>query len=124
MHHSRRTHNAHNETQRRLNRVLLNGHTSSWRSTPHYSGEQYRLGYVCYVPDWQINRWTNSVGYQDVRNNERNRSFLVKNSRSSGSNSHYRFVKRMIHKKWRRKKYDDVTYSIKGSHCSWSDVMY
>ena len=133
MHQTRKTHNAHNETQRRLKKALSNGHT--WHAAPHYPYIVCSYGRNRYVPDWANPYWSTSVHYngreglywfEDLEEAEfaRKHKFLVKISRSSGRHSYYRYAKKMMHKWWRRKGFGDATYSIRGSYCSWSDITY
>lgn len=136
MHHTRKTHNAHNETQRRLQKVLRNGYTSTYYRTPHYTYVEYRYGELYLIhPCWvhtHISDYAVTSGHKNGRVFDsfedaefaRNHQFLAKKSKSSGRKSHYRYVKKMVHKWWRRKGLEEKTYSLKGSHCSWVDITW
>ena len=135
MHHTRKTHNAHNETQRRLKKVLLNSHTSTWYAAPHYSYVTYSYGRNWYIPYWKNSHCSNCIchsglgGFSRFDNIEeaefaRKHKFLVKKSKSSGRHSYYTFAKKLMHKLWRRKGFDEKTYTIRGSYCSWSDITW
>ncbi len=135
MHQTRKTHNAHNETQKRLMKVLSKGHTNTWYATPHYPYIDCRYGHEWYVPDWQNPHWSNSVHYNirggcrwfdtpEEAEQAKKHNFLVKSSKSSGRSSYYKFAKKMMHKWWRKRKYGDITYTIRGSHCSWEDIIF
>jgi len=43
----------------------------------------------------------------------RTHRFLVKKSKSDGKNSLYNFYKRLVHKWWRKRGFDELTYSLK-----------
>lgn len=135
MHHTRKTHNAHNETQRRLRKVLLNSHTSAYYAAPHYSYFKRMYSTTWYIPYWGNSHWSNVIQYngmggyswfgsEDEAEFARKHKFLVKKSKSNGRYSYYGYVKKMMHRWWRRQKLDDVAYTIKGSYCSWSDICW
>ena len=135
MHQTRKTHNAHNETQRRLKKVLSNSHTSTLYAVPHYSCFCYTFGRARYIPDWANQNWSDSVHYNgkgglfwfdslEEAESERKHRFLVKSSKSSGRHSYYKYAKKLIHKMWRRRGFGDATYTVKRSFCSWKDVGY
>ena len=139
MHHTRRTHNSHNETQRRLKKVLANSPVSRFAPTPHYTYVEYLYdGFFCYVhPYWVDVHSSMHAVYKDAINKSnrffdsfeeaefaKTHRFLVKKSKSDGKNSLYKFYKRLVHKWWRRRGFDELTYSLKGSYCSYSEVFW
>lgn len=135
MHQTRKTHNAHNETQRRLNKVLSNGYTSTLYTVPHYDYVEYPIPnypeYMRVHPSWVNKHTSNSVkgAYKVFSSKEeaefaKKHHYLNKKSKSSGRHSYYKYVKRVMHKWWRRKGLDEQSYSIKGSHISWQDINW
>ena len=130
MHHTRKTHNSHNETQRRLRRILANSPVSSFAPTPHCTYAEYRYGKLFYVhPDWVDVHFSKRVvekgggrifdSFEEVEFAKAHR-FLVKKSKSDGKKSLYKFYKRLVHKWWRKR----GTYSIKGSRSSYIDIIW
>ena len=79
MHQSRKTHNAHNETQRRLKRVVSNMSTVLWSN-------------------------------QDPVYLKNNIFYATKPKSSSG---YWRWAKKRLHKIWRRKPIDELTFTYK-----------
>ena len=95
MHQSRRTHNAHNETQRRLKKVVFNS----------------RLGF------WSYN---NTVFLKSDRRKV-DGCFYVSNPKSN--NSYWRWAKKRLHKIWRRKSSEALTFTYKDAiGCSIYDL--
>lgn len=85
MHQSRRTHNAHNETQRRLKKVTLNMSTTLWSNRdPVYLKHDRR---------------------------KENNYFYIVNPKSNSS--YYRWAKKRLHRIWRRKSFDTLTFTYK-----------
>ena len=85
MHQSRKTHSAHNETQRRLKKVVSNMSTTLWSiRDPVY-----------------------------LKNDRRNPDggFYISNPKSN--NSYWRWAKKRLHKIWRRKPVDELTFTYK-----------
>ena len=136
MHQSRRTHNAHNETQRRLRKVLSQGTTVTYYPTPHYTYVVFEEVYGISVhPSWVNVHISEFAVTSGAKNNRvfssieeaefaRKHYFLKKKSKSSGRRSYYKFAKRMVHKWWRKKDLGELTYSLKGSFCSYGDVTF
>lgn len=136
MHQTRKTHNAHNETQRRLKKVLSNGYVSTYHRTPHYTYVEYRHGKLWLIhPDWANTRISEHAVTSGPKNGRvfdsfedaefaKKHQFLAKKSKSNGSKSYYKYAKRMVHKWWRRKRFGDVTYSLKGSYSSWVEINW
>lgn len=91
MHQTRKTHNAHNETQRRLKKVFSNGSTCTYFRAPHYTYVEYRHGKLWLVhPDWVNIRFSINVVTSGPNNGgvlihlktlnlQRNINFLSKN---------------------------------------------
>ena len=134
MHHTRRTHNAHNETQRRLTKLAQAGSVYPWR--PHYTIIRYLWGDEIYdiTPYW-AKPTTNYVyiknhGHKrfhwfeslEEANHSRNKQFYKKSSKSSGRQSCYGFYKKLLHRWWRRQPLEDTYWNKKGSHCSYWDL--
>ncbi len=136
MHHTRKTHNAHNETQRRLKKTLSKGHTFRFNPVPHYTYEAWVYGDACYVhPSWANNRYSRSIRTNGPRcghifdNREdaefaKKHQFLVKKSKSSGKKSTYKFAKKLIHRKWRRKGLEEASYTHKGTFWTYNDIFW
>lgn len=133
MHHTRKTHNAHNETQRRLRKILNKGYVSDLFGNPHYTFVDYRYGRYGVHPDWAPTRYSNTV-FINTRGNckifdsfeemefAKKRFFLMKKSKSSGRHSVFGFYKRLLHKRWRRKSFDEQSYRVKGSCISYNEI--
>ena len=85
MHQTRRTHNAHNETQRRLKRVVSDMSTVLWSARdPVY-----------------------------LKNDRRkvNGGFYISNSKSNSP--YWRWAKKRLHKIWRRRNPEALTFTYK-----------
>ena len=85
MHHTRKTHNAHNETQRRLKKVVSNMSTMLWsnRDSVYLKNDRRKVG----------------------------GGFYIHNSKSNYS--YWRWAKKRLHKIWRRKSVNKLTYTYK-----------
>jgi len=130
MHHTRRTHNAHNETQRRLKKILDKNCVEAYRGTPHYTLVVYRDGQINDIlPSWVNPHFSKKVGQkvhgkvymafntlEDVEE-LRKRAFYKNRSKKS-----HKYLKRQLHKWWRRQKHEEAFYKIKGSHMSERDI--
>ena len=136
MHHTRRTHNAHKETPRRLNKVLSNSSTYSYYPPAHYTYPAYGSGrFYGYRPYWDSHHDSNFVHYRGEGSNfyydtleemerVKKHRYLVKKSRSSGRKSYYGYAKKYVHRHWRRKGFDEHTYSLKGISKSWQNINW
>ena len=135
VHHTRKTHNAHNETQRRLKKILSKGYTINYWSVPHYTYVEYLNDERWFVhPYWAYTHFSDAVITKKKRARvfesfaeaefERRHSHLMRKSKSSGRHSNYGFYKRILHKRWRRKGLDEQTFLLKGSHISWKDIGF
>ena len=85
MHQSRKTHNAHNETQRRLKKVILNMSTVLWSNQ-------------------------DPVFFKYDRRNPDGGFYSSKPKSSSG---YWRWAKKRLHKIWRRKPVEKLTFTYK-----------
>ena len=135
MHHKRATHNAHNETQRRLKKNVKK--YISYHMTPRYVSFHYgKFSFGDYLePDWY--QWGNIgkgvvtrvhssgeylmdslEGLEHLKEN----LFYKKKSKSSGPKSTWRFYKKLLHRRWRRKAIDELTFTYKDARgCSLRD---
>lgn len=136
MHQSRRTHNAHNETQRRLRKVLSQGTTVTYYPTPHYTYVVFEevLGKRVH-PSWVNTHISEFAVTSGAKNNRvfssleeaefaRNHTFLARRSKSSGRHSTYKKYKKFMHHSWRRKGFDEPSYTIRGSHYSYLTLIF
>ena len=85
MHHSRKTHNAHNETQRRLKKVVSNMSTVLWsiRDPVYLKNDRRKV----------------------------NGGFYISNPKSN--HSYWRWAKKRLHKIWRRKPIEKLSFTYK-----------
>ena len=130
MHQSRKTHNAHNETQRRLRNLAR----KEWRYVcPHYYITHfYDDGSVKYTePCWNyLGSWAAPMkthfphkGIRTVEDCEfaRKHSFYTRQSKSKSS--YWRWAKKRLHRIWRRKPIDELTFTYKDAvGCSLYDL--
>ncbi len=135
MHHTRKTHNAHNETQRRLKKILDKNYVVTYRATPHYTLVIYRDGKIDDILPYWVNphfskvvsqkvhgrKWMTFESLEDVER-LRKRAFYKKRSKSNHFKSTYKFWKRQLHKWWRRQKHEEALYKTKGSYMSNWDI--
>lgn len=130
MHHTRRTHNAHNETQRRLKKILDKNYVVTYRATPHYTLVIYRDDQIDDIlPYWVNPHFSKKVGqkvhgkvymtFESLEDVEklRKRAFYKNCSKKSR-----KYWKRQLHKWWRRQKHEEALYKVKGSHMSNWDI--
>lgn len=136
MHHTRKTHNAHNETQRRLKKVLVNSTTNAYFAAPHYTiikdfyGDGER---ILIYPYWDSSYSSNVVclkskdRYWDIYHTGdelekiKEDTYFKKTSKSNGRHSTYGYIKKVLHHKWRRAKLEEPSYKTKGSHLTYWD---
>ncbi len=120
MHHSRKTHNAHNETQRRLKNLSK----KSWnRVCPHYNTIYYddKGNFDFIEPCWNYSGscmapMKSHFGKSQVKTIEdseylRKHSFYTRFSKSKSS--YWRWAKKKLHKIWRTKPIDELTFTYK-----------
>ena len=130
MHQSRRTHNAHNETQRRLKKLSKKERGITY---PHYNIVHYdEAGKFKYIePNWNyygscLVSIKNHFGGKHVKtieesNYAKKHSFYTRFSKSESS--YWRWAKRRLHKIWRRKSPNELTYTYKDAiGCSLYDL--
>ena len=130
MHQSRRTHNAHNETQRRLSLLLKQG----WnRSYPHHNIAYYNQdGSLIHIePNWDykgcdfvsIKVHTSKMAdlsLKDLESAKKHRFYMVI---SKSRRVYWAFAKRRLHRIWRRKNREQLTYTYKDAKgCSLYDL--
>ena len=131
MHHTRRTHNAHNETQRRLKKLLKK---EGALAIPHYNIVHFRDdGTISQIePNWEW--WgSNMVAIKihsahwlcnkDIETLEeaKKRKFYKRVSKSSSR--YWKFAKKRLHRIWRRKDPDALTFTYKDAKgCSMFDL--
>ena len=95
MHQSRRTHNAHNETQKRLKKVVLKMSPILWSNR-------------------------DPVYLKRDRRKENNYFYAIKPKSNS---SYYRWAKKRLHRIWRRRLADKLTFTYKDAiGCSIDDL--
>ena len=130
MHHTRKTHNAHNETQRRLKKILDKNYIVTYRGTPHYTLVIYRDGQLDDILPYWVNphfsrkiaqkvhgkRWMTFDSLEDVKA-LRKRVFYKNCSKKS-----LKYWKRQLHKWWRRQKHEEALCKTKGSYMSYCDI--
>ena len=133
MHHTRKTHNAHNETQRRLAKLAFA--TKGNFTNPKY----YRIIYLRYNVIWRYEtsndkyftwfvapRFHTSEKYRcDVLEQvleANHHTFYKRKSKSSGPHSTWRYFKKLLHRRWRRKPLSELTFTKKDARgCSERD---
>ena len=130
MHQNRRTHNAHNETQRRLAKLLKQG----WnRSYPHYNIAHYNDdGSIKHIePNWDYQgcdfisvkihaSGRADLSLKDLENAKKHRFYAVI---SKSRRSYWSFAKKRLHRIWRRKSSSQLTYTYKDAKgCSLYDL--
>ena len=133
MHHSRKTHNAHNETQRRLAKLALK--TKGNQSNPKYYRflrlfdgsvwriETYQDRYFAWFvyPKCHSSKQYYLDSLEDIAR-ERRHEFYKRKSKSNGPKSTWRYYKKLLHRRWRRKPLKELTFTTKDARgCSQRD---
>ena len=134
MHHTRKTHNAHNETQKRLAKLAFE--TKGSYANPKY----YRVLYCSYSGDiWRIDTYFDKYftwfvaprfhthkkyvydSLEDI-SKAKKQTFYKRKSKSSGKKSIWGFYKKLLHRRWRRRSADELTFTKKDARgCSERD---
>ena len=125
MHHTRRTHNAHNETQRRLRN--LSKKRGYKRNYPHYNIVYFKdngdVDYIDSCKDYGGScvvkvKGHHKGGYitssEELDKLERH-SFYLKYSKSNYK--YWKWAKRRLHKIWRTKPIEELTFTYKDAIC-------
>lgn len=131
MHHTRATHNSHNETQRRLRKLV---EKERGLTVPRYNIIHYKDdGTIVRVePNWNwygsnmVASKTHSADShcdKDIESLEqaKRHTFYIRISKSK--RSYWGFAKKRLHRIWRRKNADKLTFTYKDARgCSIRDL--
>ena len=131
MHHTRKTHNAHNETQRRLKKIASKREpTRPHYNIVHFYNNSDEISWI--EPCWEYDTWSSEVcrkchiGTSCIKTIEesekaKKHSFYSKHSKSESK--YWRFAKKRLHRIWRRKAVDELTFTYKDAvGCSLFDL--
>lgn len=137
MHHTRRTHNAHNETQRRLAKLAFK--TKGIDNNPKYYRYHYMYGgSISYIDTYFDKYFSYCVSsrthgatkyfrdsLEDIHK-YKDHSFYKRVHKSSGPKSRWKQYKKQLHRRWRRRNIDSLTFTYKDAvGCSfWRDLMW
>ena len=135
MHHTRKTHNAHNETQKRLAKLAFK--TKGYYSNPKYyrviySGnhiwriDTYFDKYFSYLVAPRFHTYKKYV-YDCLEDiiKAKKQSFYKRKPKSSGKKSTWGYYKKQLHRRWRRKSVDELTFTKKDARgCSLRDFWW
>ena len=130
MHQSRRTHNAHNETQRRLKKLAKKERVLTY---PHYCVTHYDEGGNFLYFDLDYNFTGSNMAPLKIRfqgpkiqteedlENAKKHSFYARFNKSKSS--YWGWAKKRLHRIWRRKSPEELTYTYKDAKgCSMFDL--
>lgn len=131
MHNTRKTHNAHNETQRRLKKLVKKDYR---HQIPHYNIVHYKDdGVISHIePSWDF--WGSNMVVSKTHNGDcffnkdietlnkaKEHTFYVRVSKSKSS--YWGYAKKRLHRIWRRKNHDELTFTYKDAKgCSMFDL--
>ena len=130
MHQSRRTHNAHNETQRRLRNLSKKERGITY---PHYDIAHYDNDgkFLYFEPNYnylgsnmvpmKMHSPVSFVKTREELDYAKKHSFYTRFHKSKSS--YWGFAKKRLHRRWRRKSPDELTYTYKDAKgCSLYDL--